>query len=552
MVPAILTSHVGYLPGMRKAAIVTDKHQAGAPFVGRRCDQYPPEGTPIVLRGTLSPFSCEWGDFSVADMSALDQRGFFQVAVGEFDRGVHVSEPNCSFPFLIADDVYVKTLRMSFDYFTHQRCGAAVPGYHPICHLDDGIFRDTGVYRDTSGGWHDAGDVRKWLHHTQMYIYSLLELQERLTPDWRCFGRQWSDVLDEARWGNDYQLKMMDEKTGEVFHDVAGGIGGDNCDCRWTDNEPHSGDERHITRVSGSGAIHQWWFVATQAKMSNAFAAIDPTYARTCLHAGFLALKRAPVEPTGKLRDDAIGVLAFSELHRATGEDRYLARATGFAETILKCQATSHEHGQTRVRGYLYSGVDRARFHKETSWPGLPLYALSLLAVRLRGSSEGQRFSDAVKLMVREYLAPMTALNPFGIVPFGLYSTVLAGKGKAHHLAGSLSYRYFNWREASSPENACNEDETFQHGLTSNQLGYAAALMMAERVIGDGVARGIALRQLEWVMGANTHAACLMTGGGVNTPYPYAPFVGIIPGGYAERVHRQCRGCAFHPPGQYG
>jgi hypothetical protein len=32
-------------------------------------------------------------------------------------------------------------------------------------------------------------------------------------------------------------------------------------------------------------------------------------------------------------------------------------------------------------------------------------------------------------------------------------------------------------------------------------------------------------------MGANPLGMCLMTGGGVNTPWPYSPQVGLIPGG---------------------
>jgi hypothetical protein len=184
MNPGIWTSHAGYLPNAPKLAVLSSAFKPGTPFVVRRCDAYPAEGTPIVLRGTLVPHADPWDTCTVADFSALRDRGFYQVAVGEYGAGVPVGAPDCSFPFLVADDVYVKTMRMAFEYFGHQRCGAAVPGYHPICHLDDAVFRDTGVYRDTVGGWHDAGDVRKWLHHTQMYIFALPEFEERVKPQW--------------------------------------------------------------------------------------------------------------------------------------------------------------------------------------------------------------------------------------------------------------------------------------------------------------------------------------------------------------------------------
>jgi hypothetical protein len=41
-----------------------------------------------------------------------------------------------------------------------QRCGMAVPGYHPACLLDDARGPD-GNQVDVVGGWHDAGDLRK-------------------------------------------------------------------------------------------------------------------------------------------------------------------------------------------------------------------------------------------------------------------------------------------------------------------------------------------------------------------------------------------------------
>lgn len=530
MNPAIWTTHTGYLPNAPKIAVLGAAHKPGTPFVVRRCDAYPPEGTPIVLRGTLASHADPWDAATVADFSALRDRGFYQVAVGDYGAGVPVGAPDCSFPFLISDDVHVKTMRMAFEYFGYQRCGAAVPGYHPICHLDDAVFRDSGAYCDTVGGWHDAGDVRKWLHHTQMYIFALLEFDERVKPQWRHLGKPWSDVLEEARWGNDYHIKMVDPQSGEVFHDVAGGINGDNCDCRWTDNQVGTGDERHISRVRG-GLAHQWWCVVTMVKMSRAFSHLDPQYARTCFQTGMRALSRTSAEPSGKLRDDTLGLLAWRELFRATGDARHRESACRFADSVLGCQSHTHEHGQHELRGYFYSASDHVSFHRESSCPGMPLYALAALAEDMRGESRGRRMADAVRLAVDEYLAPIASRSAFGLIPFGLYTRPLANGAVARELHGELRYRYFNWPEEPADRRRLTDGEIFQHGLTSNQLGYASALMYAERLLGDNTSRNLAFRQLEWVMGANPHAACLMTGGGVNTPYPYAPFVGIIPGG---------------------
>jgi hypothetical protein len=215
----------------------------------------------------------------------------------------------------------------------------------------------------------------------------------------------------------------------------------------------------------------------------------------------------------------------------------------------VDCQSREYEHGQNMLRGYLYTGHDHARFYRDTAWSGLPLYVLSTLALHLEGRPAGAAFADAVRMLVGDYLLPISQRSPFGVLPFGLYRSALAGNAVSRPLAGALSFRYFNWREATSERTAAQETETFQHGLTSNQLGYAVGLMMAERVLRDGVSRNLALRQLEWVMGANPYAACLMTGAGANTPYPFSPFVGLIPGGMQNGFIGNAEDVPFLHPG---
>lgn len=46
----------------------------------------------------------------------------------------------------------------------------------------------------------------------------------------------------------------------------------------------------------------------------------------------------------------------------------------------------------------------------------------------------------------------------------------------------------------------------------------------------------LAFRQLEWVMGANPFGARLMTGEGMNNPYPHSRYVGLIPGGIMNGI----------------
>jgi hypothetical protein len=69
-------------------------------------------------------------------------------------------------------------------------------------------------------------------------------------------------------------------------------------------------------------------------------------------------------------------------------------------------------------------------------------------------------------------------------------------------------------------------------GTTSVLASYAALLATT----GRAEDRSLALRQLEWIMGANPFAACLMTGEGMRNVFPHSRFVGLIPGGIVNGI----------------
>ena len=72
--------------------------------------------------------------------------------------------------------------------------------------------------------------------------------------------------------------------------------------------------------------------------------------------------------------------------------------------------------------------------------------------------------------------------------------------------------------------------------MTSHLECYALLLARAARLLEDDRYRRLALRQLEWVMGANPFGACLMTGEGMRNPYPHSRFVGLISGGIMNKI----------------
>ena len=119
-------------------------------------------------RGVLKKAASRWGVLWQADFSNFTRPGSYQI---ETDWQV-------SPPFAIRERIYDRIIAGYLTFLRAQQCGCAVFGIHEACHLDDGILDVDGSPLDVTGGWHDAGDFRKWLAFTQYHIEALLTIRE--------------------------------------------------------------------------------------------------------------------------------------------------------------------------------------------------------------------------------------------------------------------------------------------------------------------------------------------------------------------------------------
>ena len=258
-------------------------------------------------------------DCLVGDFSAIDREGMYQVSIAD----------ELSTPFFIRPDVWRRTLPKAVGYYRYQRCGVAVPGVHPACHLDDARRRDNGQPVDLTGGWHDAGDLRKWMDATLLNAIGLLRVARNLGAQWDAGGSGLAPLLDEVRWGNRYFLKMQDS-DGLVWADVAGGVNGDNSDNHWTDNRPGTADDRYLNPAKRGR--NQALFITVQAMAAQAFQASDAAYAKQCLAAAQRCWSAAKRE--GNTGDLAWWLMAALEMRAAAGRDPYAAEAAQLGGTI--------------------------------------------------------------------------------------------------------------------------------------------------------------------------------------------------------------------------
>src|SRR5206468_2176103 len=120
----------------------------------------------------LPPAAYEIGGGRIADFSDIVTPGTFQATF----RGQQ------SVPFAIGTNVWEQALAVIATYQAQQRCGTVTNRTsRPSCHRDDARRRDTGQRVDTVGGWHDAGDLRKWVDATLMDLFGLLAMLRNLS-----------------------------------------------------------------------------------------------------------------------------------------------------------------------------------------------------------------------------------------------------------------------------------------------------------------------------------------------------------------------------------
>ncbi|HLN73219.1 MAG TPA: glycoside hydrolase family 9 protein [Prolixibacteraceae bacterium] len=138
----------------------------------------------------------------------------------------------CKSPnFKINEKVYEGTADFILNYMRQQRCG-----YNPYlkdsCHTHDGIIVDhpilTGKRIDVTGGWHDATDYLQYSTTSANAVYQLLFAYQQhpqvYGDEYQASGLKGSngipDILDEARWGLEWLVKMNPSKD-EMYNQIA-------------------------------------------------------------------------------------------------------------------------------------------------------------------------------------------------------------------------------------------------------------------------------------------------------------------------------------------
>jgi endoglucanase len=185
-----------------------------------------------VFAGAVRVVPGRWGEFdhhAELDFSSLHRPGTYFIRI----------DSDTSPDFQIRKRAYADLPDQLLEFMRQQRCGYN-PWVDAVCHPFDGRTAygplPAGSYVNATGGWHDAGDQLKYLLTSsnataQMLLAYLITREGRGARPSMMFGdkfNQWGqpgansipDVLDEARWGLDWMLKLHPAPD-QLYHQVA-------------------------------------------------------------------------------------------------------------------------------------------------------------------------------------------------------------------------------------------------------------------------------------------------------------------------------------------
>lgn len=167
-----------------------------------------------------------WGTFKFyyeIDFSAISEEGEYRLQTKNTTAA--------SLFFKISTKTYKNKSELLLEFMRQQRCGYN-PFFDIVCHQGDGRSfygpMPDSTFVDATGGWHDAGDQLKYLitgSYATAHMLKAYDLfPETFVDSYNHLGQPISnniaDVLDEAKWGLDWILKLQSQ-PGQLIHQIA-------------------------------------------------------------------------------------------------------------------------------------------------------------------------------------------------------------------------------------------------------------------------------------------------------------------------------------------
>ncbi len=487
------------------------------------------ENWKTVYHGPLKVSESDFGTFLTGDFSDLTRPGIYRVVI---DDALH-----WSYQFTISDQAFSNLPFLFLDFIHNWRSGDHGLHWRGPSNLDDAVRSDNGKQTDVSGGWYDAGDLRKWMVHTNLPLSGFLDIYQQTDLRRNAFADEKvsdNDFITETAWALTFMLKMQDRATGMFFEDVAGGGAAretgerkwwyenhagcvaDNSENHFTDNIPASGDERTV-RVSYNPIV-QYTTIYLLLKAARIAGDKLPELCLRCREAAlrawkFMVHKQQEDDPFHTWTSVvAWKLMASAELYTA-GEISH-AVLLEITRELLDLQSEEH--------GFWFMDTKKEDPYRGILHSAQPLIALGIVAGCLQEAKDREPVVKALRLCIDKYVIPATGKSPFGFMPYGCYFKPATDE-VYHRFSGEVYYRFF------MPDNSAQK---LNHGLNGHWMSWAHGLAVAGRILNDPLVTSLAWDQIYWTLGNNPVMATMVTGLGYNNPMPHSRFLGAFPGGF--------------------
>ncbi len=471
----ILTNHVGYLPGAAKFCLMQGDQNMDFKIINAESGKKVYNGSLVLRKGTF-------GNYLEGNFSDLTQEGAYYITVKDKKSAI----------FRIDSNIYEDAIKKCVTYFSIQRCGPSETGYAAPCHTDDGRRLDTGPgwpmepHRDVSGGWHDAGDFRKWVAFTLYGMIGLSKVAEILQPEW---GEQ--QILDELRWGNRYFLNMQND-SGYVMNYCGGDDG-----MYLSDNQAGTADDRPI-HTEPASFVHnsidrtaQYNFIIAQSLTARIFKSPDPDYSKTCLDAAIRCMEWCDRNfYANTALEMGAALQACTELYKSSGNRDFIEKAISFADRLLELQIKEPIDNIYQVKGFFKS----SSIEEEPSrhgWHG-PQHIIGLCELYniLPTHEKAGIWKEAVRLYSEDYVLKLSGLNNFDLASVGLFRT---SDSAGNQKIGDYSTRYLT----------VTDNNAWGGGINANAASTGIGLLYAAKILNNEKLKVVAQRQLDWIIGSN-------------------------------------------------
>jgi len=496
----------------------------------------------VVFTGAARSVLGRWGQFSYhaeLDFSVFKKPGRYYLRLASTE----------SPQFTIGAASYAELPDQLLEFMRQQRCGYN-PWLDAVCHPFDGRTaygpQPAGTYLNATGGWHDAGDLLKYLLNSsnatgQMLLAYQLEKESMrggakrdsvFEDRFNHLGQPGSngipDILDEARWGLDWMLKLH-PAADQLYHQVA-------------DDRDHKG-----WRLPQNETVDYGWGPGSYRVVY--FADGRPQ-----------GLREYKSESTGVANLAGRYAAAMALGYQVWRDDPRLRQ---YAERLLQAGKEVYALGKTKEgvqQGNSYGAPYR---YEETTWAD----DMEWGAAELLRATGGRRYlEDAMRyarLAGSESWMGLEQTKHYQYYPFmnaghfRLYDQV------DQRFRSALAGYY---REGIERCVQAGERNPYRIGVPfiwcSNNLVVALATQCAlyERMTRDNRYHPFASRQLDWLLGRNPWGTSMFTGIPADGAYPKDVHLmtnsilkravrgGLVDGPVYRRVFENLKGVAITEP----